>query len=72
MLNFWSGVLVHVLCWGHFREILFGLLDPKTPGHRSHTEEREINNGRFAMFAAIGIIAAELYTGKDAIEQFGL
>ena len=39
---------------------------------RSATEEREINNGRFAMFAAIGIIAAELYTGKDAIEQFGL
>ena len=39
---------------------------------RNHTEEREINNGRFAMFAAIGIIAAELYTGKDAIEQFGL
>ena len=35
-------------------------------------EEREINNGRFAMFAALGIIAAELYTGKDAIEQFGL
>ena len=34
--------------------------------------EREINNGRFAMFAAIGIIVAELYTGKDAIEQFGL
>jgi len=24
------------------------------------------------MFAAIGIIAAELYTGKDAVEQFGL
>ena len=38
----------------------------------SVAEEREINNGRFAMFAAIGIIAAELYTGKDAIEQFGL
>jgi len=34
--------------------------------------ERELNNGRFAMFAAIGIIAAELYTGKDAIQQFGL
>lgn len=34
--------------------------------------ERELNNGRFAMFAAIGIIAAELTTGKDAIEQFGL
>lgn len=34
--------------------------------------ERELNNGRFAMFAAMGIIAAELTTGKDAIEQFGL
>lgn len=34
--------------------------------------ERELNNGRFAMFAAMGIIAAELATGKDAIEQFGL
>ena len=33
--------------------------------------EREINNGRFAMFAAIGIIAAEMYTGKDAVEQWG-
>ena len=36
------------------------------------TKERELNNGRFAMFAALGIISAELYTGKDAIEQFGL
>merc|ERR1719343_319386 len=34
--------------------------------------EREINNGRFAMFAAIGIISAELLTGKDAVEQLGL
>ena len=33
---------------------------------------RELNNGRMAMFAAIGIIAANIYTGKDAIEQFGL
>mmetsp|Transcript_132553 Transcript_132553/g.369548 ORF Transcript_132553/g.369548 Transcript_132553/m.369548 type:complete len:303 (-) Transcript_132553:301-1209(-) len=30
---------------------------------------RELNNGRAAMFAAIGIIVAELYTGKDAVEQ---
>jgi len=43
-------------------------LDQYTPEMR----DREINNGRFAMFAAIGIIAAELYTGKDAIQQFGL
>jgi len=32
---------------------------------------RELNNGRFAMFAAVGIIAAELATGRDAIQQFG-
>lgn len=31
---------------------------------------RELNNGRAAMFAAVGIIVAELVTGKDAIEQF--
>jgi len=43
-------------------------------GFDQYTEDvrnRELNNGRFAMFAAIGIIAAELLTGKDAIEQFG-
>ncbi|CAJ1338957.1 unnamed protein product [Effrenium voratum] len=34
---------------------------------------REINNGRFAMFAALGIIVAENETGYDAVEQiFGL
>jgi hypothetical protein len=32
----------------------------------------EINNGRFAMFAALGIVVADLVTGKDAIQQFGL
>jgi len=30
----------------------------------------EINNGRMAMFSAMGIIFAELASGKDAIEQF--
>mmetsp|Transcript_103848 Transcript_103848/g.292909 ORF Transcript_103848/g.292909 Transcript_103848/m.292909 type:complete len:278 (-) Transcript_103848:188-1021(-) len=36
------------------------------------TRNKELNNGRFAMFAAIGIVAAELYTGKNALQQFGL
>jgi len=33
--------------------------------------EKELNNGRFAMICAVGIMAAELATGKDAIQQFG-
>jgi light-harvesting complex I chlorophyll a/b binding protein 1 len=33
---------------------------------------KELNNGRFAMFSALGIIAAEGFSGKDAIAQFGL
>jgi len=32
---------------------------------------RELNNGRFAMFSALGIIVAELYTGHDGIVQLG-
>jgi len=55
--------------------------DDKAPGnfgdplgldqYNEDTRNRELNNGRFAMFAAIGIIAAELLTGKDAVEQLG-
>lgn len=33
---------------------------------------RELNNGRFAMFCTVGIIAAQLNTGKDAVQQLGL
>jgi len=33
---------------------------------------RELNNGRFAMFATAGILAAELVTGKDAVQQLSL
>jgi len=32
---------------------------------------RELNNGRFAMFAIVGIVVAQLYTGKDAAQQLG-
>jgi len=33
---------------------------------------KEINNGRMAMLSVLGIFAAELATGRDAIEQLGL
>mmetsp|Transcript_54880 Transcript_54880/g.95964 ORF Transcript_54880/g.95964 Transcript_54880/m.95964 type:complete len:241 (-) Transcript_54880:351-1073(-) len=47
--------------------------DPAGLGqYNTEMRQRELNNGRFAMFAAIGIISAELLTGKDAVEQFGL
>merc|ERR1719456_1999058 len=44
-------------------------------GVQMYTEEmrnKEINNGRFAMICVLGIFAAEVATGKDAIQQFGL
>ena len=33
---------------------------------------RELNNGRFAMFAWLGIVSAELYTGTSAVAQFAV
>jgi hypothetical protein len=44
-------------------------------GLDQYTEEmrtKELNNGRMAMISVLGIFAAEVLTGKDAIEQFGL
>ncbi|CAE8608979.1 unnamed protein product [Polarella glacialis] len=40
-------------------------------GEGAEMRSRELNNGRAAMFAAVGIIVAELATGKDAMQQFG-
>jgi hypothetical protein len=48
----------------------FGLGDPV--GESDNMRNRELNNGRAAMFAALGIIVAELATGKNALEQLGL
>jgi len=46
--------------------------DPAGLGDYSiDSRNRELNNGRFAMFAALGIISADLLTGKDAVQQFG-
>merc|ERR1711870_196486 len=46
-----------------------GIGDPM--GESDNMRNREINNGRAAMFAALGIIVAELATGKNALEQLG-
>jgi len=56
--------------------------DDKEPGnfgdpvglnmYNEDMRNKEINNGRMAMFASLGIIAANLVTGKDAIQQFGI
>ncbi|CAE6935551.1 FCPA [Symbiodinium sp. KB8] len=40
--------------------------------YSTEMRNREINNGRFAMFATTGIILAQTLTGKDGIEQLGL
>lgn len=39
--------------------------------YTTEMRDKEINNGRMAMISMLGIFAAELATGKDAIEQFG-
>lgn len=40
-------------------------------GYNTDMRNFELNNGRFSMFAAIGIIAAELVSGKTAVAQLG-
>jgi len=49
----------------------FGNPLPWFDDYSDEMRARELNNGRIAMFAAIGQIAAGLYTGKDAMAQFG-
>ena len=44
-------------------------------GLQMYTQEmrmKELNNGRMAMISVLGIFAAEMVSGKDAIQQFGL
>eukprot|EP00931_Biecheleriopsis_adriatica_P036830 TRINITY_DN2116_c0_g1_i6.p1 TRINITY_DN2116_c0_g1~~TRINITY_DN2116_c0_g1_i6.p1 ORF type:complete len:191 (+),score=55.83 TRINITY_DN2116_c0_g1_i6:63-575(+) len=49
----------------------FGNPVPWFDDYSDEMRAKELNNGRIAMFSAIGIIAASLYTGKTAVEQFG-
>uniref|UniRef100_A0A7S4T7B4 Uncharacterized protein n=1 Tax=Alexandrium monilatum TaxID=311494 RepID=A0A7S4T7B4_9DINO len=68
----WSGVMENTWKDDPSREAgNFG--DPFGIGmYDKDMRNKEINNGRFAMIAVLGIIGAELATGKDAIQQFGL
>jgi len=76
------GFAALFLASGALEFTLFKQEDNKEPGnfgdpaglgdYSTDSRNRELNNGRFAMFAAIGIIAAELLTGKDAVQQFGI
>jgi hypothetical protein len=40
-------------------------------GESDGMRNRELNNGRAAMFATLGIVVAELATGKDGMQQMG-
>lgn len=40
--------------------------------YTTEMRNKELNNGRFAMFSTLGIVVAQLATGKDAVEQLGL
>jgi len=40
-------------------------------GYTEEVRNKEINNGRMAMISILGIVVAEIATGKDGIQQFG-
>jgi hypothetical protein len=40
--------------------------------YTTEMRNKELNNGRMGMFASLGIIAADLLTGKDGVQQLGL
>lgn len=72
----WSGVL-EIKYWkdepGNFRKAPGNFGDPLKIGmYDQSMREKEINNGRMAMISVFGILGAELASGKDAIQQFGL
>jgi len=75
-----GAVAISVMC--AVLELAWRESDDKEPGnfgdpfgvnmYNDEFRNKEINNGRFAMICVLGIFAAEMATGKDAIEQFGL
>lgn len=74
---------VCLLLFAAFYELAIWVQDPnKDPGdfgdplglgmYDEDMRNRELANGRFAMFAALGIVTADLLTGKDAVQQLPL
>ncbi|CAE8641397.1 unnamed protein product [Polarella glacialis] len=71
-----------ILAVSAFLEFQFPENPDKEPGnfgdplgvdqYTQEMREKELNNGRMAMMAVAGILGAELATGEDAIQQFGL
>lgn len=65
-----SGVMELYVWTGDSKKEAGDFGDPL--GLNMYTEDmrnKEVNNGRFAMFATMGILTAELVTGKDSVEQ---
>eukprot|EP00441_Pelagodinium_beii_P034322 CAMPEP_0197628540 /NCGR_PEP_ID=MMETSP1338-20131121/6807_1 /TAXON_ID=43686 ORGANISM="Pelagodinium beii, Strain RCC1491" /NCGR_SAMPLE_ID=MMETSP1338 /ASSEMBLY_ACC=CAM_ASM_000754 /LENGTH=394 /DNA_ID=CAMNT_0043199523 /DNA_START=40 /DNA_END=1224 /DNA_ORIENTATION=+ len=72
---FWASILLLELSfWKQDAEKEAGNFgDPFGVGmYTRDMRDKELNNGRFAMFATTGIIAAQYFTNKDAIQQLGL
>merc|ERR1712224_1102811 len=67
-----SGVMELAVWTQDPKKEVGGFGDPVGPGmYDLDMRNRELNNGRMAMFAALGIISADLLTGKDGIQQLG-
>jgi len=77
-----TGMAITLALIGFLEATVFVQDDKKEPGnfgnplpvvgddYSDDMRSKELNNGRIAMFAAIGQIFAGLYTGKAGLEQF--
>merc|ERR1719161_1157394 len=69
------GCAFHEMFWGEDQESRWAgdYGNPwRVPLLNDVMRNKELNNGRMAMISVLGIWMAEMTSGKDAIEQFGL